>query len=81
VYVLDQLAPVTAHTNTERAYHTSEVADRRWQQTANYGFVPNEQLPKAFMASSIDLKEEFLGDSRLNLALTLALSLILTQRG
>ena len=34
-----------------------DLPELRWRQTANFGYVPNQQLPMTFMASSIDLLE------------------------
>lgn len=47
-----QLAP-----NRESSHLTYGYTDIRWRQTANYGFVPNPLLKKAFMASAIDLPD------------------------
>jgi len=30
----------------------------RWQQTANYGFLPNEAMQRTFLAVTIDLPDE-----------------------
>jgi len=32
--------------------------DARWQQTANYGFLPNEAMRRTFLAVTIDLPDE-----------------------
>ena len=32
--------------------------DARWQQTANYGFLPNEAMRRTFLAVTIDLADE-----------------------
>jgi len=30
----------------------------RWQQTANYGYLPNDAMPRTFLAVTIDLPDE-----------------------
>jgi len=47
-----QLAP-----NRDASHLTYGYTDIRWRQTANYGFVPNPILKKAFLATAIDLPD------------------------
>jgi len=37
--------------------------DARWQQTANYGYLPNEAMPRTFLAVTIDLPDEIPDES------------------
>lgn len=37
---------------------TEGFPDIRWHQTADYGYVPNNKLPKVFMATAIDLRDD-----------------------
>ena len=32
--------------------------DARWQQTANYGYLPNDAMRRTFLAVTIDLPDE-----------------------
>ena len=40
-------------------YH---YTDARWQQTANYGFLPNDAMPRTFLAVTIDLPDEIINN-------------------
>jgi len=36
----------------------------RWQQTANYGYLPNEAMRRTFLAVTIDLPEAEASDNQ-----------------
>lgn len=62
VCVCCQLLPVIPEVG--RMFSAFEVADRRWQQTGNYGYLPNPHLPRTFLAPTIDLMEVPINKSR-----------------
>ncbi len=49
-----QLAP---HRPPVPGNTTRDLPNLRWQQTANYGYVPNKKMPNVFMAVAMDLPD------------------------